>query len=195
MPATTVTWTNDDNFTHTVQVDGQDDHKVERGKSVSITFDKPGTYHYVCTLHSQDMDGDGDRQVITRAAIERDVVILACAISAGIHAALVPDHFAEGTAPGAGFAIAAALLLAARRCADATAVSGCGARRGGGLSAACSSATASLLDVPGYPCCIRSPEPIEALAVVTKASSPSASWWRPDALRDRPPSCSGFVSL
>ena len=54
----TVTWTNDDNFTHTVQVDGQEDHKVERGKSVSITFDTPGTYHYVCTLHSRDMDGE-----------------------------------------------------------------------------------------------------------------------------------------
>jgi plastocyanin len=53
----TVTWTNNDNFTHTVQVDGQDDHKVGRGDSVSITFDKPGTYHYVCTLHSKDMDG------------------------------------------------------------------------------------------------------------------------------------------
>ena len=53
----TVTWTNEDNFTHTVEVDGQDDHKVGRGDSVEITFDKPGTYHYVCTLHSQDMDG------------------------------------------------------------------------------------------------------------------------------------------
>ena len=53
-----VTWTNDDNFTHTVQIDGQADHKVERGKSVSITFDKPGTYKYVCTLHSRDMDGE-----------------------------------------------------------------------------------------------------------------------------------------
>jgi len=53
----TVTWTNNDNFTHTVKVDGQDDHKVDRGDSVSITFDKPGTYHYVCTLHSHDMDG------------------------------------------------------------------------------------------------------------------------------------------
>jgi plastocyanin len=54
----TVTWTNDDNFTHTVKVDGQDDHKVDRGDSVSITFDTPGTYHYVCTLHSKDMDGE-----------------------------------------------------------------------------------------------------------------------------------------
>jgi plastocyanin len=53
----TVTWTNDDNFTHTVQVDGQEDHEVDRGDSVSITFDKPGTYHYVCTLHRRDMDG------------------------------------------------------------------------------------------------------------------------------------------
>jgi plastocyanin len=53
----TVTWKNEDNFTHTVEVDGQGDHKVGRGESVSITFDKPGTYHYVCTLHRQDMDG------------------------------------------------------------------------------------------------------------------------------------------
>jgi plastocyanin len=53
-----VTWTNEDNFTHTVQVEGQDDHKVERGEAVSITFDEPGTYHYVCTLHSMDMEGE-----------------------------------------------------------------------------------------------------------------------------------------
>jgi plastocyanin len=52
-----VTWTNDDNFTHTVRVDGQEDHKVERGRSVSIVFGKRGTYHYVCTLHRQDMEG------------------------------------------------------------------------------------------------------------------------------------------
>ena len=54
----TVTWTNDDNFTHTVQVDGEDDHKVDRGDRVSLTFEEPGTYHYVCTLHRQDMDGE-----------------------------------------------------------------------------------------------------------------------------------------
>ena len=52
-----VTWTNDDNFTHTVRVDGQDDHKVGQGDSVSIRFDKPGTYKYECTLHSHDMHG------------------------------------------------------------------------------------------------------------------------------------------
>jgi plastocyanin len=53
----TVTWTNEDNFTHTVEVEGQEDHKVGQGDSVEITFDEPGTYEYVCTLHSQDMDG------------------------------------------------------------------------------------------------------------------------------------------
>ena len=54
----TVTWTNEDNFTHTVQVDGQEDHEVEQDESVSIEFNIPGTYHYVCTLHRQDMDGE-----------------------------------------------------------------------------------------------------------------------------------------
>jgi len=53
----TVTWTNRDNFTHTVRVDGQADHKVGRGDSVSIRFPKPGRYHYECTLHSHDMQG------------------------------------------------------------------------------------------------------------------------------------------
>ena len=53
----TVTWTNNDNFTHTVKVDGQPDHKVGRGDSVSIRFDTAGAYHYVCTLHSHDMHG------------------------------------------------------------------------------------------------------------------------------------------
>jgi plastocyanin len=54
----TVTWTNDDNFTHTVRVDGQEDHKVEPGEHVSLSLAEPGTYHYVCTLHRQDMEGE-----------------------------------------------------------------------------------------------------------------------------------------
>jgi plastocyanin len=53
----TVTWTNEDNFTHTVEVEGQGDHKVEQGESVELTFDEPGTFEYVCTLHSRDMKG------------------------------------------------------------------------------------------------------------------------------------------
>ena len=53
----TVTWTNEDNFTHTVEVEGQGDHKVGEGESVELTFEEPGTFDYVCTLHSRDMKG------------------------------------------------------------------------------------------------------------------------------------------
>ena len=55
---TSVTWTNHDNFTHTVKVGDGPDHKLSRGKSVTIRFATAGTYHYVCTLHSQDMRGE-----------------------------------------------------------------------------------------------------------------------------------------
>ena len=41
-----------------------------------------------------------------------DTVIVSCAISAGIHGALVRDHFAESTAAGAGFVVATAALAA-----------------------------------------------------------------------------------
>jgi plastocyanin len=54
----TITWTNEDNFTHTVEVEGRKDLHVERGESVSIRFDRPGTYDYVCTLHPHDMEGE-----------------------------------------------------------------------------------------------------------------------------------------
>ena len=48
--------------------------------------------------------------MITLAAAERDAVIVACAISAGVHAALAPEHFGESTALGAGFLTSAAGL-------------------------------------------------------------------------------------
>ncbi|HEX7050850.1 MAG TPA: cupredoxin domain-containing protein [Longimicrobiales bacterium] len=55
----TVTWTNSDDFTHSVKLrtgDGQV-HNVPPGDSVSITFDRPGEYPYVCTFHPHDMEG------------------------------------------------------------------------------------------------------------------------------------------
>jgi len=45
-------------------------------------------------------------------ALRVDVVILAGAISAGIHGALAPEHFDEGTGAGAGFVVAAVVLAA-----------------------------------------------------------------------------------
>jgi plastocyanin len=53
----TVTWTNHDNFTHSVQVNGGDVHMMNPGQSAQITFNQPGTYAYICTLHSQNMKG------------------------------------------------------------------------------------------------------------------------------------------
>ena len=44
--------------------------------------------------------------------VERDAVVVTCAVSAGIHAALAPDHLAEGIGAGVGFLAAAALLAA-----------------------------------------------------------------------------------
>ena len=49
---------------------------------------------------------------MSAAELRTDAVILACAISAGIHAALAPEHFRETTAAGVGF-VASAVLLAA----------------------------------------------------------------------------------
>ena len=53
----TVTWTNHDNFTHAVQVQGGEEHDMKPGQSASIKFDKPGEYTYICTYHPQDMKG------------------------------------------------------------------------------------------------------------------------------------------
>jgi hypothetical protein len=47
---------------------------------------------------------------VTLAELKVDVVVLGCAVSAGIHGALVPDHLAEGTAAGLSFAGATVLL-------------------------------------------------------------------------------------
>jgi len=47
---------------------------------------------------------------VSFAELRTDVVILVCAISAGIHAALAPEHFHEGAPAGLGFVAATALL-------------------------------------------------------------------------------------
>jgi plastocyanin len=55
---TTVTWTNHDNFTHSVKLAaGGDPHIMKPGESVTITFDKAGTQSYFCTFHPQVMKG------------------------------------------------------------------------------------------------------------------------------------------
>jgi hypothetical protein len=49
---------------------------------------------------------------VTLRELRIDIVIVTCAVSAGIHGALIQEHFEEGTGAGGGF-IAATVLLAA----------------------------------------------------------------------------------
>jgi len=55
----TVSWTNHDNFTHSVQFDGEaaPGAVMKPGETASHTFSQPGTYHYICNFHPQDMRG------------------------------------------------------------------------------------------------------------------------------------------
>lgn len=60
---TPVTWSNADDFTHTVRFDGEgggmgrETHKAAPGESFTITFDDPGEYAYTCSLHPHQMHG------------------------------------------------------------------------------------------------------------------------------------------
>ena len=47
----------------------------------------------------------------TRRELERGLLIVTLAISAGIHGALIREHFVEGVGPGGGFLAATMLLL------------------------------------------------------------------------------------
>ena len=55
----TVTWTNSDNFTHSVQFDGEASPGLvlAPGEAVDRAFPAAGTYAYVCAFHAQDMQG------------------------------------------------------------------------------------------------------------------------------------------
>lgn len=100
--------------------------------------------------------------------MSRDVVILACSISAGIHGALTPAHFRDGLGPGLGFAAATVLLAAA-----ATAIT---VRPASELAVAVAAVVLSgllgsyaLATTAGVPFVHPDPEPVDALGLVTKA--------------------------
>jgi len=54
----TVTWTNDDNFTHSVRIEGGTPMVMKPGEKATFTFDKAGTFKYDCSFHPQDMKGE-----------------------------------------------------------------------------------------------------------------------------------------
>jgi hypothetical protein len=105
---------------------------------------------------------------MSRAELEGDVVILACAVSAGIHGALVPGHFDEGAGAGLGF-IAATVALAAlavwltRQSASRPALAAAAAVLAGLLAAYVLAITT------GLPLLHPDPEPVDGLALATKA--------------------------
>lgn len=47
----TVRWTNDDAVVHNVHADAFKSDNLEQGDSYDWKATKPGTFHYVCTLH------------------------------------------------------------------------------------------------------------------------------------------------
>ena len=53
----TVTWTNDDNFTHSVRIEGGTPMVMKPGEKATFTFDKAGTFKYDCSFHPLDMKG------------------------------------------------------------------------------------------------------------------------------------------
>ena len=56
---TTVTWTNHDQFSHSVRLldDGGQILTMAPGESVSFTFKGPGEHRYDCSFHPHDMSG------------------------------------------------------------------------------------------------------------------------------------------
>jgi hypothetical protein len=105
---------------------------------------------------------------VRRRELTNDVVILACAISAGIHGALVPDQLEEGSGPGLGFAAATVLLAGlvvalTLRPSGALALFGAAAVLGGLLVGYAAATTT------GLPFLHPHPEPVEGLALATKA--------------------------
>jgi hypothetical protein len=102
------------------------------------------------------------------ADLRSDLVILACAISAGIHGALTPSHFDAGTGPGLGFAAATVALTGlvlwlTWRPASTLALAAAAATLAGLL------ASYALAITTGMPVLHPHPEPVDGLALATKA--------------------------
>ena len=120
------------------------------------------------------------------AELKGDVVILACAVSAGIHGALVPGHFDEGTGAGLGF-VAATIALAGL-------VVWLTARPASVLALVAAAAvfvallaSYALAVTSGLPIVHPDSEPVDGLALATKAIeavglvAASSPLWRPAA--------------
>ncbi len=121
------------------------------------------------------------------AEVKGDVVILACAISAGIHGALVPGHFDESVGAGVGFVAASVALVGlvvwlTRQPTSRPALGVAAATLAGLL------ASYAVAITTGLPVLHPNPEPIDGLALATKAIeavgllAATSLLWRPVAV-------------
>ena len=101
-------------------------------------------------------------------SLRRDVVILACAISAGIHGALAPAHFDEGTEAGVGF-VASTVLLASLALALTLRPAAPLPLAGAALVFTGLLASYALATTTGFPVVHPEPESVDGLALATKA--------------------------
>jgi hypothetical protein len=100
--------------------------------------------------------------------LRRDIVILACAISAGIHGALAPAHFEEGTGAGVGFVVST-VLLAGIAIALTVRPESPLPLLGAALVFAGLLVSYVLATTSGFPVLHPEPEPVDGLALATKA--------------------------
>jgi hypothetical protein len=97
----------------------------------------------------------------------RRLLVLACAASAGVHAALAPPHWAESTASGAAFGVAAVALAASaialdRRPLSRLALSTAAALLAGLIGAYCVTRLSALPPLAEHA------EPVDGLGLATK---------------------------
>lgn len=120
------------------------------------------------------------------------IVILASAISAGIHGALAPEHFEEGAGASLGFVMATVLLFGLAvwltlRPHDRRGIAGAALVFVGVI------ASYALATTTGLPIVHPDPEPVDGLAVATKAIeavgllAATSLLWRPIAVTHKQP--------
>jgi hypothetical protein len=102
------------------------------------------------------------------AGLRRDLLIVTCGVSAGIHGALVPEHLRESTAVGGGF-IAATVLLVPLVIALTLRSDPRPAAAAAALTLAGLLVSYALVVWHGLPVLHPETEPVDALALATKA--------------------------
>jgi hypothetical protein len=118
-------------------------------------------------------------------SLGRDVVILACAVSAGTHGALAPAHLSEGIGAGAGF-IASTVLLGGVVVALTVRPASRSPLVGAAVVFAGLLASYVLATTTGVPLLHPETEPVDGLALATKAFEAVGLATALNLLRTRP---------